>query len=95
MRLSLSAPSDAVLALAACVIVGIICSATLKFARIVQAGSTDRTRIRADRDVKLVELAHGEKTTICIDMKANESIKEPIPDASRALNTLAKRFRLR
>jgi hypothetical protein len=93
LLLSLSAASDVVLACAACVNIEIICFATLRFTRIVQAGSTDRTKIRADRDVMLVGLGHGEKTTVRLEVKANELVEELIPDANGVLNSIAKRFR--
>jgi len=90
MLLSLSASSDVVLARPACVFVGTIGFATLQFTRIEQAGSTYRAKIRANRDVNLVELGLDEKTIMCIDVKANELVKDLIPDASGVLNSLAK-----
>jgi len=68
----------------------ILVAGVLLFTLITQRGSTERTRIVSDKEIRLVEAAAGKPpVSVTIETKSSRSENEQIPDASPVLNSLA------
>src|SRR4051812_36417296 len=65
-------------------------SAIVDSTQLVQHGTTDRERIRAENAVAIMRLGRGQNTTITLRLDWSAGLSEEFPDAAGALTELAR-----